>query len=150
MKKWLLGLAWLWAGVAFADPLIPNSPPITPYQIGSWTPGDGSGAGLVFTNVSSNYTRIGNMIFAYAQLTYPTTANASQAIINGFPINFPVPTYGQQCRITFANDTAGTAAFMLPNGGSANVPIYSSNGSTIANSVMSSSTLTFICIYPAS
>jgi hypothetical protein len=32
----------------------------------SWTPADNSGATLTFTGVSANYTKIGNMVFAYA------------------------------------------------------------------------------------
>src|SRR5229473_7313992 len=37
---------------------------------GIWTPADNSGATLAFTSVSANYTKLGNMVFAYVTLTY--------------------------------------------------------------------------------
>lgn len=51
----------------------------------SWTPSDQSGAGLSFSSVSANYTKIGNIVFVYAVLTYPSTVSASPAQIGGLP-----------------------------------------------------------------
>lgn len=47
----------------------------------AWTPTDGSGASLTFTAVNAGYTKLGNMVFAYFTLTYPSTANGSNASI---------------------------------------------------------------------
>ena len=55
------------------------------YEESTWTPTDGSGAGLTFTDVTARYTKIGNVVTVFAKLTYPSTVNASQAKINGLP-----------------------------------------------------------------
>src|SRR5262249_5330371 len=44
---------------------------------GVWTPIDGSGAGLSFTNASGVYTRVGKLCVANAYVTYPVTANGA-------------------------------------------------------------------------
>jgi hypothetical protein len=55
------------------------------YEEGTWTPADASGAGLTFTSVTARYTKIGNVVYINARLTYPTTADVSQAKISGLP-----------------------------------------------------------------
>jgi hypothetical protein len=57
------------------------------YEEGTWTPVDGSGASLSFTNTSGNciYTKIGKTVFASFRVTYPSTANGSFAYIGGLP-----------------------------------------------------------------
>jgi hypothetical protein len=57
------------------------------YEEGTWTPTDGSGAGLSFTNVYANYTKIGRFAFFEFQVTYPSTASGADTRINGFPFN---------------------------------------------------------------
>lgn len=54
-------------------------------QEGSWTPVDASGAGLSFTGVSAFYFRVGRLIVATFELTYPSTADGSDAVIGGLP-----------------------------------------------------------------
>lgn len=51
-----------------------------------WTPSDQSGAGLTFTGVNVSSTRLGNLVFCYGRLTYPTTADTSSASIGGLPV----------------------------------------------------------------
>ena len=57
------------------------------YEEGTWTPTDGSGAGLTFSNTSGNcfYTKIGRTVIASFRVTYPTTASGSFAYIGGLP-----------------------------------------------------------------
>jgi hypothetical protein len=55
------------------------------YEEGTWTPADASGAGLTFTSVTARYTKIGNVVYINAILTYPTTVDVSQAKISGLP-----------------------------------------------------------------
>jgi hypothetical protein len=55
------------------------------YEEGTWTPVDASGAGLTFTVVDARYTKVGRMVQCYAQVSYPSTADASQAGIGGLP-----------------------------------------------------------------
>ena len=54
------------------------------YEEGTWTPTDGSGAGLTFT-ASGTYTKVGRQVFFQANINYPVTADASGAAIGNLP-----------------------------------------------------------------
>jgi hypothetical protein len=126
-----------------------SSPGLTDTNaLGAWTPSEQSGASLVFTGVSALYTKIGNMVFAYAQLSYPATADRSAAVIGGPPVNFTVANYGRQCRLTYANGTSAIA-YLLPVGGTATFGMQSNAGAAITNANLSGLALIFECIYPA-
>jgi hypothetical protein len=62
------------------------------YEEGTWTPTDGSGAGLTFPVAAGAYTKIGRMVYWQAIIVYPTTANASAASIAGLPFTLNVVT----------------------------------------------------------
>jgi len=68
------------------------------YEEGTWTPTDGSGAGLTFTVDFAKYTKIGNVCHLQAYFTYPSTADGNFNRINGLP---------------FATQTNGFAAFYV-------------------------------------
>lgn len=72
------------------------------YEEGTWTPADGSGAGLSLTNNSATYTKIGNTVRLTFYGNYPATANTNQASISGLP--FTVNNYGSAC-ILSSNST---------------------------------------------
>jgi hypothetical protein len=55
------------------------------YEEGTWTPTDGSGAGLTFSNVVGTYTKIGRQVFVVCELQYPSTSNTNAARIDGLP-----------------------------------------------------------------
>ena len=55
------------------------------YEEGNWTPSDGSGAGLTFSNVVGTYTKIGRQVFLVCELQYPSTSDTNAARINGLP-----------------------------------------------------------------
>jgi hypothetical protein len=55
------------------------------YEEGTWTPTDGSGAGLTFSNASGYYVKIGKQVTAWAQVTYPVTANTAVARVASYP-----------------------------------------------------------------
>jgi len=56
------------------------------YEEGTWTPSDGSGAGLVFTITgTSTYTKIGRLVTAICDVTYPITANGNTTLVSGLP-----------------------------------------------------------------
>jgi hypothetical protein len=114
---------------------------------GSWTPTDASGASLTFTGVSAGYTRLGNMVFAYAQLTYPSTASASNAIIGGFPLTVANAPYAQQCQISYAS-LAG-ALYLLPVQASTTAKFFT-NAGQVTNVTLTGAQVIFECIYPVS
>jgi hypothetical protein len=117
--------------------------------IGSWTPADNSGASLVFTGVSANYTRIGNIVIAYAQFTYPSTADGSSAGISGLPITATNSPFAQSgCVVTFTNAAANKQALLPQN--TQTVAFYAPNSATRAtNAQLSTAQVNLTCTYPA-
>ncbi|MDE2096642.1 MAG: hypothetical protein KGL39_05290 [Patescibacteria group bacterium] len=143
MKKLIISFAFCFvAGVANAQ----IAPPSIPYVVGTWTPTDASGAGLTFTGVSAAYTLIGNRVFATATITYPSTANALQSIIGGFPYSFPASTYGRSCVVTYSSSTS--AAYLLGNNGAATADFFVSGGAGATNVNLSGAVIYFQCNYP--
>ena len=59
------------------------------YEEGTFTPTDGSGASLSFSNTSGNchYTKTGRTVVASFRLTFPSTSNTTQAKISGLPFS---------------------------------------------------------------
>jgi hypothetical protein len=83
------------------------------YEEGTWTPVDGSGAGLSFSNTSGNcfYTKIGRLVTATFRVTYPSTASGSFAYIGGLPFASNGTTVNVQgCCMVENNYQAGTTA----------------------------------------
>jgi hypothetical protein len=113
----------------------------------AWTPTDGSGAGLSFTGVSANYVRMGNMVFAYAALTYPGTADASNASLQGLPITVANADYAEQCSVSWTNVASLDHMRAIKN--TTNIVFYNSTGVGITNATFSGLTVYFMCIYPA-
>ena len=122
---------------------------LTDVSSGTWTPTDASGASLTFTS-SAGYTKLGNMVFAYAQIAYPSTASGASAAISGLPFNFPSSTYGRQCSINYTNDGSGLNFWILPTVSSATMTFQSQSNVAIPNSRLSNLTIILQCTYPAS
>ncbi len=117
------------------------------YTNTAWTPADGSGASLTFSAVNASYTKIGNMVFAYFTLTYPVTANGSNALISGLPVAVPTATYSE------APGTCWGASFAIvgyPNRNSSTFFILKSAGGIAKNSDLSAATINCMLVYPAS
>lgn len=116
----------------------------------AWTPADGSGAGLTFTSVSAGYTRLGNMVFAYATVIYPTTADGTNAVITGLPFAAPNVAYAVTPAIVLPNGgTTAMALVPVPNSITAKL-VNSATGAPLTNANVSTLTLSFLLIYPAS
>lgn len=67
---------------------------------GTWTPADGSGAGLTFTNVSGEYVKVGSMVFIQGSFEFPATADGTISKIIGLP-------FAQQTGVTQASMAIG-------------------------------------------
>jgi len=73
-------------GIDFsATPGTGTSELLADYEEGDWTPSDGSGAGLAFTGVVGRYTKIGQVVTYFGDVTYPVTADGSGMTIAGLP-----------------------------------------------------------------
>jgi hypothetical protein len=55
------------------------------YEEGTWTPSDGSGAGLTLTVDHATYTKVGNRVSGQALITYPVTGSGAGSQISGLP-----------------------------------------------------------------
>ena len=55
------------------------------YEEGTWTPVDGSGAGLTYSSATGYYTKIGRVVTVVFNVVYPSTVDASAARIGGLP-----------------------------------------------------------------
>jgi hypothetical protein len=81
------GILQLSSGITFPATQIAASDVNTldDYEEGTWTPTDGSGAGLSFTVQSCRYTKIGRMVAIQGIITYPVTSNTNNANFTSFP-----------------------------------------------------------------
>jgi hypothetical protein len=94
------------AGVTFPFPAKPSADVSTldDYREGTFTPTDASGAGLALANSGGEFTKVGNMVFGNAVVTFPVNANALPVQISGLP--YPV---------------GGAAGVWAPNRGGAQI-----------------------------
>jgi hypothetical protein len=108
---------------------------------------DASGAGLVFTGVSCRKWQIQNTIYVAVQLTYPTTANASAAFVNGFP-TFPNTGYGTTPAV--AVSTSATAITVRGSGNTTIAYFTNASGNTqLTNVQLSTAVIQFLLSYAA-
>jgi hypothetical protein len=91
------------------------------YEEGTWTPTDGSGAGLTFSTATGTYTRIGRSVTLQFVVTYPVTASAAATKISGVPF-----TSLNQCVGPCINNKIN-AALLIGTGGTG-INLYDLNG----------------------
>lgn len=116
-----------------------------PIQSGAWTPTDGSGASLAFSQAAGTYIKIGKLVFLSGRVTYPSTANASQAVLN-IPFVAGVtghPEYNSAGVIV----TSGTATKCQVDRGSSLLYLYSSGNTGATNAGQSTLVVDFSIVY---
>jgi hypothetical protein len=130
------------------DTIIAQGGALAPSVPATWTVIDASGASLVFTGVSASWLSYGGLAYASLSLTYPTTANGSNAIIGGLPQNAPNKAYATAPVPVLATGAIYIAAPVI---NTATIAILSnSTGAAITNATLSGKTLTFALRYPLS
>jgi hypothetical protein len=118
------------------------------YEEGTWTPIDSSGASLTFTVLDARYTKIGRQVQCFAQITYPTTANGSDAKIGGLPFTMATTTGGSYgAFITYTN--IGSNPTFLNNSNTTNTSVYTNAGVAITNATLSEKQFRLVWIYEA-
>lgn len=111
---------------------------------------DASSAGLTFTGVSGNYTQIGNMVFAYFELTFPNTGSAVPATIGGLPFNVANANYGITLSPLGRAVANGGASWARTVKNSATFNIQRTDtGNLATNSDLSTLTLNCCVAYPS-
>jgi hypothetical protein len=84
--------------------------------VGSWTPVDASGAGLVFGYAAGRYWRSGGLVMVTAQVNYPVTASGAAAKIGGLPVaprDVTAGLFGLVNTFTYRVLTGGTVIDIL-------------------------------------
>lgn len=67
------------------------------WQTGTWTPTDGSGAGLAFTVTAAKYAKLGKIVLVVGDITFPATASGAANTINGLPFAASGSLYNGAC-----------------------------------------------------
>jgi hypothetical protein len=116
------------------------------YEEGTWTPADGSPAGLTFTNVTGVYTKIGRMVFASARFTYPTTADGAVALVSGLPFTAATLASNLQSAVLARKTDANTTNVMV-NGGQTTFSFWDASGNGRLNSDLSGDDFRLTVIY---
>jgi hypothetical protein len=63
------------------------------YEEGTWTPTDGSGAGLTISVNSASYTKIGRLVNVQAYVSYPTNSSTASQRLGGLPFTSPASAH---------------------------------------------------------
>lgn len=101
---------------------------LSQYDEGTWTPTDASGAGLSLTVTNATFTRVGKMIFANFNITYPATVDVSTARLGGLPyasssVGFSHPMAVSTCQTGICKsglvDTSATTFLLIDTTGNA-------------------------------
>jgi hypothetical protein len=115
----------------------------------AWTPADNSGAALSFSGVSATYTRMGNIVFADFSVTYPATADGSNASFSGLPVAVPNQTYAQgPCSVWTSGGSIPVILHPTANTSTAAF-LHHDTGAAVINSDLSGLTVRGMLIYPA-
>jgi hypothetical protein len=121
------------------------------YEEGTWTPTDGSGAGLSLTVNSASYIKIGQMVFVAASISYPSTGSGTNANIAGFPFTCtPTGSTGYWGGNGVRYSDYGAPALISVNGNATNADIFSISGSGISNASLSTKRNDWVFMYRAS
>lgn len=103
---------------------------------GTWTPTDVSGAGLTFTTAAGTYTKVGRLVFWQVIVTYPVTADASNAkfsLPSGLAPEGGSTNQGRSGAGAPTTDSTVVSALQLANG----VVLYKSGMVAATNADMS-------------
>lgn len=134
-------------GIDFsATPGTGTSELLADYEEGTWTPADGSGAALTLTSVVGTYTKIGRQITASFSVTYPTTANAANAVLSGLPFvskSNGVAIYGG----LFSLNTTGTNITLFVNDAAQTTLLLDLTGAGKSNASLSTAVLRGVVVY---
>lgn len=111
------------------------------YEEGTWTPSDGSGAGLSFTSVAGRYTKIGNIVHATGTFTYPSTASGADAILAGFPFACDSSEGSRAGNLTFTQSTTANKFIITA---SATSGVFRSTAGANVTNVQMSGTVNYV------
>jgi hypothetical protein len=113
-----------------------NANTLDDYEEGTWTPTDGSGAGLSFTTSDCYYTKVGRVVYISMAVIFPSTANSSAVRFSGLP--FTVKSGSDNAMgLTIANTNVGRNDTFLFSRGNVAIGCANTSNADVANSVYS-------------
>jgi hypothetical protein len=114
------------------------------YAEGTWTPADASGAGLTLSVTSARYTKVGRFVSLTGDVTYPATADASQALIGGAPFS---PATSVPGAVAHNSAAAISVSQISVSGGNPVVNFSTSTGGAVSNTNLSGKVVRFSITY---
>ena len=120
-----------------------NANTLDDYEEGTWTPADGSGAGLSFSSASGTYTKVGRLVTAAFSAVYPATANASAAKISGLPFSSGTGNLSSGFTLTYTT----SASLFTGITATTTLNFYSTAGATVANSTLGGADIRGVITY---
>jgi hypothetical protein len=133
------GLAFPATAVAVA-----NANTLDDYEEGTWTPTDGSGAGLSLTSTAGTYTRIGNVVSFNCSAQYPVTVNASNFKISGLPFGISLDGGAS---LGYTNYPTSGALFVQVSNATSGLRLFTTSGTFLTNANMSNVFVTITGTY---
>jgi len=137
-----LNFSTLDAGITFNKTGALTNSTLNDYEAGTWTPTDGSGAGLTFTTALGYYTKIGRVVQFSIQVVYPSTADTTAAKIGSFPFAFANANAARGGAVVGYSSYAATIGLLNDTGGVTTSRFYVANGGTnVTNANLSTATI---------
>jgi hypothetical protein len=117
------------------------------YEEGTWTPVDNSGAGLAFATANGDYTKIGRMVYASFNITFPATASGANVSIGSLP--FAAQNVGGRaaCGLAVRYTDQGALMSGTVNPGATAMSFIFGTGSLVTNANMSGKTISGVLTY---
>jgi len=125
-----------------------SSNTLSDYEEGTWTPTDASGASLTFSITAATYTKVGRLVYVFAYINYPVTANSSAAVIGGLPFT-QLGSNSYSAGVARCPNVTNTLLGQV-NSGSTNIVLQSGGSSTPTNANLSNNYLVLTIVYQAS
>ena len=116
------------------------------YEEGTWTPVDGSGAGLTISVNNANYTKIGRIVHINAYVGVPSTSSTAQFVLSGLP--FAVSGSASYFpTILNHNSSAPVGSIMRADSSSNNVVAFTQANASVTNQNLSNGIVIFQLTY---
>lgn len=142
-------------GIDFGSAASGSGTPITnggllnDYESGTFTPTDGSGAGLSFTGAAGTYIKVGGQVTCWGILNYPTNSDATPAAVQGLPFPFGANNVDRVGGPVVYNNFGGYLSVLGVTSNS-KVQIFKTTGSGPTNAQLSAQSIWFCVTYNVS
>ena len=108
-----------------------------------WTPIDSSGAGLSFAGPEGSYQVLGNTIYFWCSVVYPTTSDTSLSLIGGLPETLISSGFSGGLAGASISQTDATLTAILPIASTTTIQLHKSYGVRATNADLSGKVIQF-------